>query len=44
MSTMIKNYLDVEIDNIKDEIKSVELQQMILDIKVGNKTINDLKN
>lgn len=40
---MIKNYLDIEIENLKDEIKPAELQEMILNIKVGKKTIDDLK-
>lgn len=41
---MIKAYLDVEIENLKSEIKPAELQEMILNIKVGKKTIDDLKN
>lgn len=40
---MIKTYLNVEVENLKDNIKPAELQDMILNILIGKKTIDDLK-
>ena len=39
---MIKTYLGHEIANLKDEIKPAELQEMILNIMIGQKTEADL--
>ena len=41
---MIHFYLNVEIDDLKDEIKPPELQEMILDVLTEKKTFNDLKS
>lgn len=41
---MVKTYLDVDIDGLKDGIKPPELQEMVLDIMIGKKTIDDLKS
>jgi chaperone BCS1 len=41
---MIQTHLNVTVDNLKDEIKPAELQDMLLNIKLGNYNINDLKN
>lgn len=41
---MVKTYLDVDIDGLKDGIKPPELQEMVLDILIGKKTIDDLKS
>jgi chaperone BCS1 len=41
---MVDAYLDVGDIKLKDNIKPPELQEMILSILVGNKTVQDLKN
>ena len=41
---MIRSYLNVEIDDLKDGIKPPELQEMILDVLTEKKTLNDLKS
>lgn len=41
---MVETYLDVSIDNLVDNIKPAELQECILDIFLGKKTIEDLKS
>ena len=40
---MVKYHLDEDITNLKDGIKPAELQETILDVKIGKKTIDDLK-
>ena len=40
---MIKTYLGYEIAGLKDDIRPAELQEMILNIMTGKKTIEDLK-
>ena len=41
---MIRSYLNVEINDLKDGIKPPELQEMILDVLTEKKTLNDLKS
>lgn len=42
-SKMIEHHLDVKLDNLADNIKPTELQDAILEIKLGTSTIEDLK-
>lgn len=40
---MIEAYLSTRVDDLKDNIKPAELQEMILDIILGNKTLDNLR-
>lgn len=40
---MVKHHLGIEMDGFRDGIKPAELQEMILDIKAGKKTLDDMK-
>lgn len=42
-SRMVAYHLGVDVDGFRDEIKPAELQEAILDVKAGKKTIDDLK-
>lgn len=40
---MLETYLNVRLANIKDNIKPAELQEMILDVLLKKKTLDDVK-
>lgn len=40
---MVKYHLGVDVDGLADEVKPTELQDMIMDVKTGHATIEDLK-
>ena len=42
-SRMVRYHLGEDVGNMKDGIKPAELQECILDVKVGRKTLEDLK-
>ena len=43
-SRMIRKYLDIDIPNLNDTIKPAELQEEILNIKIGKSTVENLKS
>lgn len=42
-SRMVKHHLGVDVDGFRDNIRPAEMQEAILDVKAGKKTVEELK-